>query len=283
MAPPLPLPPLPFPQQRRRPSLPSPACPSLPSPAPARATTPASSPTTSPLTPATLHPATPPPPLQHGSDRRHPRSGGAPAVAASSSSCAPAVAASSSSCARVAVLLPLPARPRRRVAPPPRPRRFPSPRACAGGPLRRPSSPPASQQPSSSQAAAPPISPSGSCPLREPAAAPLPKPPLSGWSGSTRQPLPPRPLAAGRERPLHRPRRLRPLCRRYTLLPRIPKDLADTVTTALTIFGGRRQCEPFLAPAMAGDADVDAEPAFTVIWTTWAARKVFAFAGKGSH
>ncbi|KAL6604485.1 hypothetical protein ACP70R_042912 [Stipagrostis hirtigluma subsp. patula] len=69
-----------------------------------------------------------------------------------------------------------------------------------------------------------------------------------------------------------------PLSRRYALLPPIPDDLADTVTGALTVFGGRRQCEPFLAPATAGDADADAEPAFTVIWTTRAPSKVFAFA-----
>ncbi|XP_062224630.1 uncharacterized protein LOC133923224 [Phragmites australis] len=51
---------------------------------------------------------------------------------------------------------------------------------------------------------------------------------------------------------------------------------AATVSGALTVFGGRRHCEPFLSPAEVGDAD--AEPSFTVIWTARSPRKVIAFA-----
>ncbi|KAL6888308.1 hypothetical protein ACP4OV_009334 [Aristida adscensionis] len=70
-----------------------------------------------------------------------------------------------------------------------------------------------------------------------------------------------------------------PLSRRYALLPPIPEDLAATVAGALTVFGGRRQCEPFLAPAEpVADADADADPPFTVIWTARSPRKVVAFA-----
>ncbi|XP_062218498.1 uncharacterized protein LOC133918576 [Phragmites australis] len=67
-----------------------------------------------------------------------------------------------------------------------------------------------------------------------------------------------------------------PLSRRYVLLPPIPDDLAAAVVNPLTVFYGRRRCEPFLTPAEAGE--VEAEPSFTVIWTARCPRKVVAFA-----
>lgn len=70
-----------------------------------------------------------------------------------------------------------------------------------------------------------------------------------------------------------------PLSRRYVLLPPIPEDLADTVHSVLTVFGGRRACEPFLAPAeTCGADDVDADPPLTVFWTARSPRKMVAFA-----
>jgi len=69
-----------------------------------------------------------------------------------------------------------------------------------------------------------------------------------------------------------------PLSRRYVLLPPIPDDLADTVHSVLTVFGGRRACEPFLAPAEAEAADADADPPLTVFWTARSPRKMIAFA-----
>jgi hypothetical protein len=70
-----------------------------------------------------------------------------------------------------------------------------------------------------------------------------------------------------------------PLSRRYALLPPIPEDLADTVDGVLNVFGGRRACEPFLAPAESRcDDDPGAAPPFTVFWTARCQRKVAAFA-----
>ena len=51
-----------------------------------------------------------------------------------------------------------------------------------------------------------------------------------------------------------------PLYRRYVLLPPIPEDLADTVGGVLSIFGGRRACEPFLAPAEPCEPDAEWPP-----------------------
>ncbi|KAJ1278396.1 hypothetical protein BS78_04G076300 [Paspalum vaginatum] len=68
-----------------------------------------------------------------------------------------------------------------------------------------------------------------------------------------------------------------PLSRCYVLLPPIPQDLADTVESVLTVFGGRRACEPFLAPAEPCEG-ADAEPPLTVFWTARCPRKVVAFA-----
>jgi hypothetical protein len=68
-----------------------------------------------------------------------------------------------------------------------------------------------------------------------------------------------------------------PLSRRYVLLPPIPEDLAAAVAGPLTVFGGRRRSEPFLAPAAAADDDAE-PPSFTVIWTARCPRKVVAFA-----
>ncbi|XP_040376852.1 uncharacterized protein LOC121053547 [Oryza brachyantha] len=67
-----------------------------------------------------------------------------------------------------------------------------------------------------------------------------------------------------------------PLSRRYAVLPPIPEELRDAVDRPLGVIGGRRRCEPFLAPC---DADAaDEEPAFAVIWTARCPRKVVAFA-----
>ena len=69
-----------------------------------------------------------------------------------------------------------------------------------------------------------------------------------------------------------------PVSRRYVLLPPIPEDLAETADNPLGVLGGRRWCEPFLAPAPApGDAE-DEEPPFAVIWTARCPRKVVALA-----
>ena len=51
-----------------------------------------------------------------------------------------------------------------------------------------------------------------------------------------------------------------PLYRRYVLLPPIPEDLADTVGGVLSVFGGRRACEPFLAPAEPCEPDAEWPP-----------------------
>jgi hypothetical protein len=71
-----------------------------------------------------------------------------------------------------------------------------------------------------------------------------------------------------------------PVSRRYVLLPPIPEDLAATADNPLGVLGGRRWCEPFLAPAPApGDAEDDSEePAFAVIWTARCPRRVVALA-----
>ena len=55
-----------------------------------------------------------------------------------------------------------------------------------------------------------------------------------------------------------------PLSRRYVLLPPIPEDLAGTVDGALNVLGGRRACEPFLAPAEPCEPDTE-RPPFTVL------------------
>lgn len=69
-----------------------------------------------------------------------------------------------------------------------------------------------------------------------------------------------------------------PLSRRYVLLPPIPEDLAASANNPLGVLGGRRWCEPFLAPADAeGDRDEE-EPSFVVIWTARCPRKVVALA-----
>ncbi|KAG2656797.1 uncharacterized protein LOC120679773 [Panicum virgatum] len=68
-----------------------------------------------------------------------------------------------------------------------------------------------------------------------------------------------------------------PLYRRYVLLPPIPEDLADTVGDVLSVFGGRRACEPFLAPAEPCEPDAE-RPPFTVFWTARCQRKLAAFA-----
>lgn len=70
-----------------------------------------------------------------------------------------------------------------------------------------------------------------------------------------------------------------PLSRRYVVLPPIPRELAAAVDRPLGVIGGRRRCEPFLAPCDAdADADAESEPAFAVIWTARCPRKVVAFA-----
>jgi hypothetical protein len=75
-----------------------------------------------------------------------------------------------------------------------------------------------------------------------------------------------------------------PVSRRYVLLPPIPEDLAAAADNPLGVLGGRRWCEPFLAPAPAPAPGVDAEdeeaeePAFAVIWTARCPRRVVAIA-----
>lgn len=69
-----------------------------------------------------------------------------------------------------------------------------------------------------------------------------------------------------------------PLSRRYVLLPPIPEELGAAVISPLTVLGGRRRSEPFLAPAAAADDAETEEPWFTVFWTARCPRKVVALA-----
>ncbi|CAM0909168.1 unnamed protein product [Alopecurus aequalis] len=69
-----------------------------------------------------------------------------------------------------------------------------------------------------------------------------------------------------------------PVSRRYVLLPPIPEDLAATAKSPLGVLGGRRRCEPFLAPAAAPGDGEDEEQPFAVIWTARCPRKVVALA-----
>ena len=66
------------------------------------------------------------------------------------------------------------------------------------------------------------------------------------------------------------------LSRRYVLLALIPEDLAGTIVSVLNVFGGRRACKPFLAPAEPCELDAE-RPPFTVFWTVRCQRNVAAF------
>ena len=59
---------------------------------------------------------------------------------------------------------------------------------------------------------------------------------------------------------LHRARRLRPAVPPLRPAPAHPEDLAGTVDGVLNVFGGRRACEPFLAPAEPCEPDAEWPP-----------------------
>jgi hypothetical protein len=63
----------------------------------------------------------------------------------------------------------------------------------------------------------------------------------------------------------------------YVPLSSMPEDLAAAIVSPLTVSGGHRQSEPFLALGAAADDDAEAMPPFTVTWMARCTRRVIAF------